>query len=79
MDENIALTATILGTITNDGVTFYNIEITMEGNIVWKIKRWYSQFDTLMISLRKWFKELPWLPDKSYLFGLSEVELEDRG
>lgn len=39
MDENIALTARILGSIINDGVTFYNIEITMEGNIVWKIKR----------------------------------------
>lgn len=71
MEDQPRLTATILGTLISDSITFYNIEIVMEGHIVWKIKRRFSQFETLMAHLRKKFKELPPLPEKHYIFKIT--------
>jgi hypothetical protein len=62
---------------TEQGAVFYNIELEAKDN-KWTLEKRFSEFDNLFNALKNTYHSLPPLPKKSYLFKMTEKEMEQR-
>jgi len=59
------------------GAVFFNIQLEVRDN-KWYVEKRFSEFDNLFNQLKESFHSLPQLPKKSFLFKMSEKDLEQR-
>ena len=59
------------------GAVFFSIQLEIRDN-KWYVEKRFSQFDNLYNGLKDTYHNIPILPKKSFLFKMSEKELEQR-
>lgn len=59
------------------GTIFFNIQLEAKDN-KWYIEKRFSEFDQLYNGLKNIYHSLPILPKKSYLFKMTDKDLESR-
>ncbi len=59
------------------GAIFFNIQLEAKDN-KWYVEKRFSEFDNLLNGLKVTYHSLPQLPKKSYLFKMTEKDLESR-
>ena len=59
------------------GAVFFNVNLEVKEN-KWYVEKRFSEFDNLYNGLKDSYHSLPQLPKKSFLFKMSEKELDQR-
>lgn len=59
------------------GAVFFNIQLEARDN-KWYVEKRFSEFDNLLKTLSTTYHSLPQLPKKSYLFKMTEKDLDTR-
>ena len=62
---------------TEPGTVFFNIQLEARDN-KWYIEKRFSEFDQLFNGLKNTYHSLPTLPKKSFLFKMTEKDLDAR-
>jgi len=62
---------------TEAGTIFFNIQLEAKDN-KWYVEKRFSEFDQLFNGLKNTYHSLPVIPKKSYLFKMTEKDLETR-
>lgn len=59
------------------GAIYFNVQLEVRDN-KWYVEKRFSEFDNLYNGLKDTYHSLPQLPKKSFLFKMSEKDLEQR-
>ena len=59
------------------GAVYFNIQLEIRDN-KWYVEKRFSEFDNLYNGLKDTYHSLPQLPKKSFLFKMSEKDMEQR-
>jgi hypothetical protein len=62
---------------SEQGAVFFNVQLEVRDN-KWYVEKRFSEFDNLYNGLKLQYHSLPPLPKKSFLFKMSEKDLEQR-